>query len=72
MSKLFIEQLRLDMEYLSVRQTVEKWGIPKRRIHVLCLEGRVEGTIKIDSSRMIPSRTNKPKDERIKTGKYVK
>lgn len=60
------------MDYLSIRQTAEKWGISKRRIQVLCLEGRVEGAIKIDSSWAIPSCTNKPKDERIKTGKYIK
>lgn len=60
------------MEYLSVRQTAEKWGISKRRVQVLCSGGRVEGAIKVDSSWVIPSCTNKPKDERIKTGKYVK
>ena len=31
------------MEYLSVSQVAEKWGIKQRRIRVLCTEGRIEG-----------------------------
>lgn len=27
------------MEYLSIKQTSEKWGITVRRIQVLCAEG---------------------------------
>ncbi len=60
------------MEYLSIRQTAEKWGISKRRIQVLCTEGRIEGAMKIDSSWVIPANVEKPKDERIKSGKYIK
>lgn len=60
------------MEYLSIRQTSEKWGISKRRIQVLCVERRIFGAIKIDSSWAIPADAEKPKDERIKSGKYIK
>lgn len=60
------------MEYLSIRQTAEKWGISKRRIQILCSENRIEGAIKVDSSWVIPSDAVKPKDERIKSGKYIK
>jgi hypothetical protein len=60
------------MEYLSIRQTAEKWGISKRRIQVVCAEGRIEGAMKIDSSWVIPADAQKPKDERIKSGKYRK
>lgn len=34
------------MEYLSIRQTSEKWGITVRRIQVLCTEGRIPGATK--------------------------
>lgn len=37
------------MEYLSIKQTAEKWGISVRRIQVLCTEKRIPGTIKIGS-----------------------
>lgn len=60
------------MEYLSIRQTAEKWGISKRRIQVLCTDGRIKGAMKIDSSWVIPADALKPKDERIKSGKYIK
>ena len=60
------------MEYLSIRQTAEKWGISKRRIQILCSENRIEGAFKVDSSWVIPSDAEKPKDERIKSGKYIK
>lgn len=60
------------MEYLSVRQIAEKWGISKRRVQTLCTEGRIEGAIRIDSFWAIPADTEKPKDERIKSGKYIK
>lgn len=60
------------MEYLSIRQTAEKWGISKRRIQILCSENRIEGAFKVDSSWVIPSDAEKPKDERIRSGKYIK
>lgn len=60
------------MEYLSIRQTAEKWGISKRRIQILCSQERIPGAIKIDSSWAIPSEAEKPKDGRIKSGKYIK
>lgn len=60
------------MEYLSIRQTADKWGISKRKIQTLCAENRISGAIKIDSSWAIPVKTEKPKDERIKSGKYIK
>ena len=60
------------MEYLSISQTAEKWGISKRRIQVLCSQDRIPGAIKIGSYWAIPEDAEKPKDERIKTGKYIK
>ena len=60
------------MEYLSIRQTAEKWGISKRRVQILCSENRIEGAFKVDSSWVIPSDAEKPKDERIRSGKYIK
>ena len=60
------------MEYLSIKQTSEKWGISVRRIQVLCSEGRIPGATKIDSYWAMPSDAEKPNDERIKSGKYIK
>lgn len=60
------------MQYLSIRQTSEKWGISTRRIQILCKEGRVPGAIRIDYSWVIPKDTGKPEDARIKSGQYIK
>ncbi len=58
--------------YISLREISEKWGISVRRINELCLEGRIEGASKIGNMWVVPENAEKPKDERIKSGKYVK
>ena len=58
--------------YLKISEVSEKWGIKERRINTLCLEGRIEGAIKFGNTWAIPEDAKKPKDKRIKSGKYVK
>lgn len=60
------------MGYLSIKQTAEKWGISGRRIQTLCTQGRIAGATKIGSYWAIPEQAEKPKDERVRTGKYIK
>lgn len=60
------------MEYLSIRQTAEKWGLSGRRINELCAENRIPGATKIGSYWAIPADAERPKDERIKSGRYRK
>ena len=60
------------MEYLSLRQTAEKWGISIRRLQTLCITDRILGAKKIGSFWVIPEDAEKPKDARIKSGKYIK
>ena len=60
------------MEYLSIRQTSERWGISTRRIQVLCTNQRIPGAVRIGYSWAIPADAEKPKDARIKSGKYIK
>ena len=60
------------MGYCSIRQTSERWGISVRRIQVLCTEGRIPGAVKIGYSWAIPANAEKPKDARVKSGKYIK
>lgn len=58
--------------YLKISEISKKWGIKERRINTLCLEGRIEGAIKFGNTWAIPEDAEKPKDERVKSGKYVK
>ncbi len=60
------------MGYMSIKQTSEKWGVSTRRIQVLCSEERIPGATKIGSFWVIPEDAEKPRDERVKTGKYAK
>ena len=60
------------MEYMSIRQAAEKWNLSTRRIQVLCVTNRIPGAIKIGYSWVIPSKAEKPKDARIRSGKYIK
>lgn len=60
------------MDYLSISQMSKKWGVSGRRIQTLCSEGRIIGATKVGSFWVIPAKADKPKDERIKSGKYIK
>lgn len=60
------------MEYLSISQMAEKWGVSRRRIQVLCSENRIEGAVRIGFVWAIPSDAKKPADGRIRSGKYRK
>lgn len=60
------------MKYLSVKQTSEKWGISVRRVNILCSEKRIQGATKIGFYWAIPADAEKPRDARIKSGKYIK
>lgn len=62
----------LPMNYLSVSQTAEKWGISTRRIQILCGEERIPGAMRIGAFWAIPDDAVKPTDARIKNGKYIK
>ena len=60
------------MEYISITQLSEKWGISPRRIQILCKENRIPGVFRVGSNWAIPSDAVKPKDMRIKSGRYRK
>jgi len=60
------------MEYISITKTSEKWGISTRRIRILCNEGRIPGAYKKNAYWVIPEDAIKPKDERIRSGRYIK
>lgn len=60
------------MRYLSTKETAEKWGIGERRVQRLCNQGRIPGVIRIGSTWGIPEDAPKPKDARVKSGKYCK
>ena len=58
--------------YMKISEATEKWGLSARRINTLCLEGRIEGTVKFGNTWAIPKDAKRPKDQRVKSGKYMK
>ncbi len=54
-------------DYISVKETADKWGISERRIQKLCEENRIDGVIRFGRSWAIPKDAKKPVDARLKT-----
>ena len=60
------------MKYLSTTETSKKWGIGRRRIQILCANDRIPGASLVGNTWIIPENAEKPKDARIKSGKYIR
>ena len=60
------------MKLLSTREISEKWGISARRVQLLCASQRIPGATRVGQTWVIPANAEKPKDQRIKSGKYIK
>lgn len=54
----------ITMEYSTSSEMARKWKISRRRVQVLCQQGRVEGAYKLGDVWAIPTDTIKPKDNR--------
>ena len=52
------------MEYLTVTQAAEKWGISTRRVRLLCANGEIDGVIRKGKLYKIPAGNAKPLDKR--------
>lgn len=60
------------IKFMTLKEASQKWGIGVRRINTLCSEGRIEGASRIGNMWIITQNAEKPKDGRIKSGKYTK
>lgn len=54
------------MDYLSVKQAAERWGICERRVHKLCETNRIHGAERFGYVWAIPKGVKKPADGRKK------
>ena len=52
------------MDYLSAKEIAEKWSISRRRVQILCEEGRIQGAFKLSDVWVIPKDSEKPEDRR--------
>ena len=57
-------------EMISVREAAVRWNITERRVATLCKNGRIAGAKKQGNRWLIPADTQKPADQRLKTGAF--
>ena len=60
------------MDFMTIKDAAEKWDLSKRRIQILCAEGRIRGAERLGYCWAIPKDAEKPADARIKSGKYIR
>lgn len=57
------------MEYISVKEAAEQWGLTPRMVVYHCVNGRIEGTQKIAGVWLIPRDAVRPEDRRKGDGR---
>lgn len=56
-------------KYLSIADVAKNWSLSKRRLQILCRDGRIKNAVFVGNMWVIPSDAEKPDDARIKTKK---
>ena len=57
------------MDYMTLKEASEKWGVTPRQINYLCAGGRIPGAVKMATIWLIPKDAEKPADRRFKNTK---
>ncbi len=60
------------LDYISVQQASENWGISNRRIQKLCEENRINGAVRFGRAWAIPKDAKKPADARKRRRNHEK
>ena len=60
------------MDYMTLKEAGEKWGVTPRRVNYYCAGGRIPGAVKIATKRQNPKDAEKPVDMRTRQGKSLK
>ena len=56
----------MDMDYMTLKEASEKWGVSSRQVNYYCVDGRIPGAVKMATIWLIPKNTGKPPDRRRK------
>ena len=49
----------MNMDYMTLKEASEKWGVTPRRVNYYCAAGRIPGAIKMATIWLIPKGQNK-------------
>ena len=60
------------MDYMTLKEAAEKWGVTSRRVNYYCVGGRIPGTVKMAGVWLLPKTAEKPLDGRTKQGRLLK
>lgn len=60
------------MDYMTLKEASEKWGVSPRWINYYCTAGRIHGAMKVATIWLIPKDAQKPIDGRTKKGKELR
>jgi hypothetical protein len=60
------------MDYITIKEAAEKWGISGRAINYHIAAGRIEGAVQKGHTWLIPMSTQKPKDLRFSSNRNPK
>ena len=58
-----------DMDYFTVKEMGEKWGLSGRRVTYYCEAERIEGALKKGNLWLVPMDAEKPADGRTKSNR---
>ena len=56
------------MDYMTLKEASEKWGVSSRQVNYYCVDGRIPGAVKMAGVWLIPKEAEKPMDKRRKCG----
>jgi len=56
------------MEYMTVAETAQKWGVTERRLQEMIREGKLSKAYKLSTIWVMPDDTQKPPDGRVNNG----
>lgn len=56
------------MDYITLKEASNLWGISPRMINYYCTAGRIDGAVKMGTVWLIPKTAEKPVDGRTKQG----
>ena len=62
----------VNVDYMTLKEASEKWGVTPRWINYYCAAGRIPGAMKVATIWLIPKTAEKPIDGRTKQGKEQK
>ena len=60
------------MDYMTLKEAAEKWGVTPRRVNYNCAGERIPGAVEMAGVWLLPKTAEKPLDGRTKQGRLLK